>query len=136
MLLTAFATFIILISYNIKKKNWIKTIIELIDLESVIVDHKEYFSKAVIDVYLSVLKNPNEWELNKHTLSNEKGKEPIHIWASNEIDNRRFYDSLGKCVSTEENNNQLTYYDKLLLDKIINSYKSGTQKVILKMFVK
>lgn len=125
---------IIIIRYNkVRREKFLEMIIQQINLENMgLID---CFSKDVIEVYLDILKNPNGWLLNEYALS--KISDGTMIWAANDVYNRIFYthgdDEVKNVI--EEKNKKLTYYDKVLLDKIVESYKNRQDKLVTKFFI-
>lgn len=71
---------------------------------------------------------PKDWSLSSYYLDNNKLN--IHIWKNNDISDREFH--IGKYVQT---NYQLTMYDKILFDKMIQYKCRESENVITKFFV-
>ena len=98
---------------------------------------EQCFSKDALDIYKSVITEPNKWYLTEHNLINDEKN--IRIWASNGIELRKYCDSIGAVITTEPNvvhkNKALTYYDKILFDRIIKSYRERQPKLITKFFI-
>lgn len=126
---------IVIIRYNkVRRAKFLEMLIEKINLENMGV--LDCFSKDALNVYLSVLSETDRWTLTEHTLS--KNGTDIAIWAANSIENRRFYNnqlSADAKKELEEKNQRLTYYDKILFDKIIQSYKNRQEKLVTKFFL-
>lgn len=62
----------------------------------------------------------------------------LQIWAANTLDSRLFYSTMcsdEKKKELEEKNLKLTYYDKVLFDKIIQSYKNRQAQLVTKFFL-
>jgi len=127
-----FGIYFIIYKNKVTKDKFIQTLIDNVNLENINLDN--CFSKEVIDVYLDVLKNTNDWQIGNCTLKNEKTKQ--EIWIANDIDNRKFYthnDDLKKDL--ELINKSLTKFDKILLDKIANSYKNRENNLLTRFFL-
>ncbi len=127
-----FGIYFIIYKNKVTKDKFIQTLIDNVNLENINLDN--CFSKEVIDVYLDVLKNTNDWQIGNCTLKNEKTKQ--EIWIANDIDNRKFYthnDDLKKDL--ELINESLTKFDKILLDKIANSYKNRENNLLTRFFL-
>lgn len=126
---------IVIIRYNkIRREKFLELLIEKINLENMNVI--DCFSKDALAVYLSVLGETNQWTLTEHTLS--KNGTDLHIWAANTVDSRRFYNNQlteEAKKELEEKNLKLTYYDKVLFDKIIQSYKNRQTQLVTKFFL-
>lgn len=125
---------IIIIRYNkVRREKFIEMIIAQINLDNMsLVD---CFSKDVLEVYLDIIKNPNGWSLHNCTL--DRISDGAMIWASNELDSRRFYThgSDEEKKKIEEKNKKLTHYDKVLLDKIVRAYRDRQDKLVTKFFI-
>lgn len=94
----------------------------------------DYFSPKVLEVYRSILTNPNAWELSPYILSNENLG--IEIWAANEVNNRYFRET--KKLELDDIllwNKELTPYDKILLDKLIIALRERKEAIIAKFFI-
>jgi hypothetical protein len=127
-----FGIYFIIYKNKVTTDKFIQTLIDNVNLENINLDN--CFSKEVIDVYLDVLKNTNDWQIGNCVLKNEKTKQ--EIWIANSIDNRKFYthnDELKKHL--ELINESLTKFDKILLDKIANSYKNRENNLVARFFL-
>lgn len=117
---------------KIRKNKWIEFMVDKVTLENI--NTTDCFSKDVISFYLNVLKETNRYSLGNCILQ-EQGNE-ISVWAANDITSRRFYThntELAKQVKIM--NNKLTCYDKILLDKLVQSFKSRQDKLVTKFFI-
>jgi hypothetical protein len=132
ILILVFGIYFIIHKNKVTKDKFIKTLIDNVNLENINLGN--CFSKEVIDVYIDVLKNTNDWHLGHCVLENKKLKKKI--WTSNEIHNRSFY-TYDEDLKEEVNliNNSLTKFDKILLDKIVNSYKNRESSLVTKFFI-
>ena len=127
-----FGIYFIIYKNKVTKDKFIQTLIDNVNLENINLDN--CFSKKVIDVYLDVLKNTNDWQIGNCVLKNYKTN--IQIWTANDIENRCFYthnDELKKDL--ELINESLTKFDKILLDKIANSYKNRENNLVTRFFL-
>lgn len=117
---------------KIKDKRWIELIIKKVDIENINLDN--CFSEDIWAFYTSVLKETNKYILTEHTLG--KTEDAIEIWAANDIYSRRFYTNDEELKDTvKKMNKNLTYYDRLLLDKLIQSFKNRQNKLVTKFFI-
>jgi len=94
----------------------------------------DYFSTKVLEIYRDILCHPNDWEVDHYNLQNKKLK--ISIWAANAINDREFNSFNG--WNSEEAlkfNNELTLYDKILLDKLIKALRNRNESILLKFFI-
>ena len=106
----------------------------------------KYFSNKVMEVYESYLRSPERFIVTKSYLILPNST--LRVWAANDISHRKF-EIENMCIESDllfnennvfteiqeikEINNNLTYYDKLLLDKIIISaqkYQDTTSKIL------
>ena len=127
-----FGIYFIIYKNKVTKDKFIHTLIDNVNLENINLDN--CFTKEVIDVYIDVLKNTNDWQIGNCVLKNDKMN--IQIWTSNDIQNRGFYsqdDSEKKDLDLL--NNSLTKFDKILLDKIANSYKNRENNLVTRFFL-
>ena len=127
-----FGIYFIIYKNKVTKDKFIHTLIDNVNLENINLDN--CFTKEVIDVYIDVLKNTNDWQIGNCVLKNDKTN--IQIWTSNDIQNRGFYsqdDSEKKDLDLL--NNSLTKFDKILLDKIANSYKNRENNLVTRFFL-
>ena len=127
-----FGIYFIIYKNKVTKDKFIHTLIDNVNLENINLDN--CFSKEVIDVYIDVLKNTNDWKLDSYVLKNHKTN--IQIWTANDIENRGFYthnDELKKDL--ELINKSLTKFDKILLEKIANSYKNRENNLVTRFFL-
>ncbi|WP_420287285.1 hypothetical protein VT569_05115 [Flavobacterium psychrophilum] len=127
-----FGIYFIVYKNKVTKDKFIHTLIDNVNLENINLDN--CFSKEVIDVYIDVLKNTNDWQIGSCVLKNDKTN--IQIWIANDIQNRGFYsqDNIAK-KDLELLNNSLTKFDKILLDKISNSYKNRENNLVTRFFL-
>ena len=127
-----FGIYFIIYKNKVTKDKFIQTLIDNVNLENINLDN--CFSKEVIDVYLDVLKNTNDWQIGNCTLKNEKTKQ--EIWIANSIDSRKFYTHNDELKNKLELiNESLTKFDKILLDKIANSYKNRENILVTRFFL-
>ena len=127
-----FGIYFIIYKNKVTKDKFIQTLIDNVNLENINLDN--CFSKEVIDVYLDVLKNTNDWQIGNCVLKNEKTKQ--EIWIANSIDNRKFYAQNDELKNKLELiNESLTKFDKILLDKIANSLKNRENNLITRFFI-
>ena len=127
-----FGIYFIIYKNKVTKDKFIQTLIDNVNLENINLDN--CFSKEVIDVYLDVLKNTNDWQIGNCTLKNEKTKQ--EIWIANSIDSRKFYTQKDELKNQFELiNESLTKFDKILLDKIANSYKNRENNLVTRFFL-
>ena len=127
-----FGIYFIIYKNKVTKDKFIQTLIDNVNLENINLDN--CFSKEVIDVYLDVLKNTNDWQIGNCTLKNEKTKQ--EIWIANSIDSRKFYTQNDELKNQFELiNESLTKFDKILLDKIANSYKNRENNLVTRFFL-
>tara|TARA_R110000796_G_scaffold73490_1_gene165267 strand:+ start:417 stop:842 length:426 start_codon:yes stop_codon:yes gene_type:complete len=133
ILITLIAGIALIIHVNkIRKNKFIEVLIDQIKLENI--NLTDCFSKDVVSFYLSVLKDTNKYSLNNCTLN--RVNDDVMIWASNDIHNRRFYThNEKKKKEVEDMNSKLTHYDKVLMDKVINSFKNRQDKLVTKFFL-
>lgn len=127
-----FGIYFIIYKNKVTKDKFIHMLIDNVNLENINLDN--CFTKEVIDVYIDVLKNTNDWQIGNCILKNDKTN--IQIWTSNDIQNRGFYsqdDSVKKDLDLL--NNSLTKFDKILLDKIANSYKNRENNLVTRFFL-
>lgn len=112
---------------------FLKTIHDQINNKNTILT--DCFSKDVLEIYLDILNNPNGWVLEQHIL--RRISDNMAIWAANDIHARNFFShpAANNSEEIEEKNSKLTYYDKVLLDKIVNSYKTRQDKLVTKFFM-
>lgn len=126
---------IVIIRYNkVRREKFLELLIDKINLENLNVI--DCFSKDALAVYISVLSETNQWTLTQHTLS--KNGTDLQIWAANTVESRRFYNNKNTNEAQkelEEKNQKLTYYDKVLFDKIIQSYKKRQDQLVTKFFL-
>ncbi len=116
----------------IRKNKWIELMVDRITIENI--NLTDCFSKDVISLYLNVLKETNRYSLGDCLLK-EEGNE-ITVWASNTIESRRFCTHDTELYEqVKEMNNKLTYYDKMLLDKLIQCFKNRQDKLVTKFFI-
>ncbi|WP_134339533.1 hypothetical protein [Flavobacterium psychrophilum] len=109
-----FGIYFIVYKNKVAKDKFIQTLIDNVMLENINLDN--CFSKEVIDVYIDVLKNTNDWQIGSCVLKNDKTN--IQIWIANDIQNRGFYSQDNNVKKDLELlNNSLTKFDKILLDK-------------------
>lgn len=127
------AGFIITTRINKSKQvEWIKIMVDKISLDNV--NLSDCFSEDVVALYLDVLSETNKYSLAGCVLG--KSNNPIMVWASNDMYSRRFYThDKGKDKDVEEMNKKLTYYDKVLLDRIVTSFKTRQDKLVTKFFI-
>lgn len=127
-----FGIYFIIYKNKVTKDKFIHTLIDNVNLENINLDN--CFSKEVIDIYIDVLKNTNDWQIGNCVLKNDKIN--IQIWTSNDIQNRGFY-SQDETVKKDLEllNNSLTKFDKILLDKISNSYKNRENNLVTRFFL-
>lgn len=117
---------------KVTKDKLIHTLIDNVNLENINLDN--CFSKEVIDVYLDVLKNTNDWTLGNYTLENKKINKSI--WIANDVNNRYFYThNTDEKKNLENINNTLTKFDKILLEKIALSYKNMENGLVTRFFI-
>ena len=127
-----FGIYFIIYKNKVTKDKFIQTLIDNVNLENINLDN--CFSKEVIDVYLDVLKNTNDWQIGNCTLINEKTKQ--EIWIANSIDSRKFYTHNDELKNKLELiNESLTKFDKILLDKIASSYKNRENNLVTRFFL-
>ena len=126
-----FGIYYIIYKNKVTKDKFIQTLIDNVNLENINLDN--CFSKPVVDVYVDVLKNTNNWMLKNCTLENQKTK--MQIWTSNSIDSRGFYTQEKDKNEIEMLNKNLTKFDKILLDKIATSYKNRENKLVTRFFL-
>ena len=131
IIILVFGIYYIIRKNKVTKDKFIQTLIDNVNLENINLDN--CFTKEVIDVYLDVLKNTNDWELGTCVLENKKTN--IKIWTSNDINNRGFYEGVRKTEENDLLNKSLTKYDKILLDKISNSYKNRESGLVTRFFL-
>ena len=67
-----FGIYFIIYKNKETKDKFIQTLIDNVNLDNINLDN--CFSKEVIDVYLDVLKNTNDWQIGNCVLKNEKTK--------------------------------------------------------------
>ena len=114
------------------KEEMVKFVIKKVSLKDLV--GKKLFSKAVVDIYLDIMKNADKYVLSGTTLEIPNTK--IQIWAANDVDSRRFYtheDELKEEVDAK--NKKLTYYDRVLLDRLITAIREGHNKMVTKFFI-
>ena len=116
---------------KVKSKDLVESLIEKINIENLNLDN--CLSKEVVNVYIDVLANTNDWSLISYQLVNKKLA--ISIWTANSITDREFHSIEGCTLNILEVNKSLTKYDKLLLDKIVENYKNRESKLITKIFI-
>lgn len=117
---------------KIRKNKWIEFMVDKVTLENI--NPTDCFSKDVISFYLNVLKETNRYSLGNCILQ-EQGNE-ISVWAANDITSRRFYTHNTELAEQVKiMNNKLTCYDKILLDKLVQSFKSRQDKLVTKFFI-
>lgn len=123
----------VLINDKLTDEKLIHSLIDKIHLEDS--PFTKYFTKDVIDVYTDILKNPGGWMLDGCRLKNASGS--IQIWAENRVINRRFIDYSASCDSEEIKlkNERMTYYDKLLLDKLVTAIRDRQDVNVAKFFI-
>ena len=127
-----FGIYFIIYKNKVTKDKFIHTLIDNVNLENINLDN--CFTKEVIDVYIDVLKNTNDWQIGNCVLKNDKTN--IQIWTSNDIQNRGFYSQdKKKKKDLDSLNNSLTKFDKILLDKIANSYKNRENNLVTRFFL-
>ena len=127
-----FGIYFIIYKNKVTKDKFIQTLIDNVNLENINLDN--CFSKEVIDVYLDVLKNTNDWQIGNCTLKNEKTKQ--EFWIENSIDSRKFYTHNDELKNQFELiNESLTKFDKILLEKIANSYKNRENNLVTRFFL-
>jgi len=117
---------------KVKIDRWLEVMVDRISLENIHLT--DCFSKEVIELYLDVLKDTNKFSLTKHTL--DKAGSKMRIWATNDWDSRRFY-TQEKELETEckRLNDNLTHWDKILLDKLVTSFRDRQDKLVTKFFL-
>jgi hypothetical protein len=127
-----FGIYFITYKNKVTKDKFIHTLIDNVNLVNINLDN--CFSKEVIDIYIDVLKNTNDWQIGNCVLKNDKTN--IQIWTANDIQNRGFYsqDDIVK-KDLELLNNSLTKFDKILLDKISNSYNNRENNLVTRFFL-
>ena len=132
IIILIFGIYYIIYKNKVTKDKFIQTLIDNVNLQNINLEN--CFSKEVIDVYLDVLKNTNDWQIGNCVLENKQTKKSI--WISNEIQNREFYsqDSETK-KELEVINDKLTKYDKILLDKIAKSYQNRESGLVTRFFL-
>jgi len=133
ILITLIIGIAVIIYVNKTNKNkWIESMVNGVVLKNTKLS--ECFSKDVVNLYIDVLNDTNKYYLTEHTLI--RSDSDICIWAANDIINRKFF---SRNNSNEEQvaemNSKLTYYDKILLDKLIQSIKSRQDKLVTKFFI-
>lgn len=117
---------------KIRRNKWIEFMVDRISIENI--NLTDCFTKEVVALYISILNETNKFTLTDHTLN--VSDSDISIWACNDLDNRRFYThNKEKQKEVDEMNSKLTYYDKLLLDKLIQAFKNRQDKLVTKFFV-
>ena len=127
-----FGIYYIIYKNKVTKDKFIQTLIDNVNLQNINLDN--CFSKEVIDVYLDVLKNTNDWQIGNCVLENKKLKK--QIWIANEINNRSFYSNCSdEKIELEKINNDLTKFDKILLEKISISYKDRENGLVTRFFL-
>jgi len=132
ILILVFGIYYIIHKNKVKKDKFIQTLIDNVNLQNINLDN--CFSKEVIDVYLDVLKNTNDWQLGNCVLENKKLKK--QIWISNEINSRGFYSNCSEeKIELEKINNNLTKFDKILLEKISISYRDRESGLVTRFFL-
>lgn len=102
-------------------------------------EYHKWFSKPVLEIYHDILNNPQGWNVSNDYYLLERTSDGLKIWAANSVDARRFYtfenDGEKAKNKAEEDNKNLTYYDKVLLDKIIKAYKNKQDNLVTKFFI-
>lgn len=127
-----FGIYYIIHKNKVTKDKFVQTLIDNVNLQNINLDN--CFSKEVIDVYLDVLKNTNDWQIGNCVLENKKLKK--QIWIANEINNRAFYSNCSEeKIELEKINNDLTKFDKILLEKISISYKDRENGLVTRFFL-
>lgn len=92
------------------------------------------FSPAVIELYGSILSEPQKWGLTEFLL--KKYGDDIGVWAANDLSSRRFYTHNEKLIpGVDELNKQLTHWDQVLLDKIIRAFHENSNQIHAKIFI-
>lgn len=127
-----FGIYYIIHKNKVTKDKFVQTLIDNVNLQNINLDN--CFSKEVIDVYLDVLKNTNDWQIGNCVLENKKLKK--QIWIANEINSRAFYSNCSEeKIELEKINNDLTKFDKILLEKISISYKDRENGLVTRFFL-
>jgi hypothetical protein len=132
-LITLIVGIVVIIHVNkIRRNKWIEFMVDRISLENI--NLTDCFSKDVVSIYISVLNETNKFSLTDCLL--KFSDSDIYIWASNSLENRRFYThNEEKQKEVDEMNKKLTHYDKLLLDKLVKAFKNRQDKLVTKFFV-
>jgi hypothetical protein len=132
IIILIFGIYFIIYKNKVTKDKFIHTLIDNVNLENINLDN--CFSKEVIDVYIDVLKNTNDWQLGNCVLENKKNRKSI--WIANDIQNRAFYTQCDEIKKELELiNNSLTKFDKILLEKIAISYKNRENGLVTRFFL-
>lgn len=133
ILVTLIIGIVVIIYVNkIRRNKWIEFIVDRIILENI--NLTDCFTKEVVALYISILNETNKFNLTEHTLN--VSDSDISIWAANGLDSRGFHThNKEKKDEVKEMNSKLTYYDKLLLDKLIQAFKNRQDKLVTKFFV-
>jgi hypothetical protein len=127
-----FGIYYIIHKNKVTKDKFVQILIDNVNLQNINLDN--CFSKEVIDVYLDVLKNTNDWQIGNCILENKKLKK--QIWIANEINSRSFYSNCSyEKIELEKINNDLTKFDKILLEKISISYKDRENGLVTRFFL-
>jgi len=134
---TAILLEIVVFIYRTNKKPTVMCEVMAEGIKFTNTENEQCFSKDALDIYRSVITEPNKWYLTEHNLINDEKN--IKIWACNGVESRLFCSSGGAVITSEKSvtdkNKPLTYYDKILFDKIIAAYKERQPKLITKFFI-
>ena len=127
-----FGIYYIIHKNKVTKDKFVQTLIDNVNLQNINLNN--CFSKEVIDIYLDVLKNTNDWQLGNCVLENKKLKK--QIWIANEINSRVFYSNCSdEKIELKKINNDLTKFDKILLEKISISYRDRESCLVTRFFL-
>ena len=121
----------VIITTNILQNKFKSSILEtLIENVSLTLNNEKMLSKAVKELYLDFVNNPQDYTLGHCTMNIKL--EGISIWTANDIENRRFYTHDDKFKkSVKKLNSKVTQADRLLLDKmyrLMSDYKNTCDK--------
>jgi hypothetical protein len=94
------------------------------------VDILSLFHPKVWEIYKEYMSNPESWRSGHCTITNGTDT----IWAENTVENRRFYD-YSKTSTYEQINKQLTHYDQLLMDRLVEAVRNREKMISLKIFL-
>lgn len=117
---------------KIREKEIIKLLINSVDLTKL--PTQDCFSQPAKDFYLKVISEPDKFTLTHHTLTHSDLS--MSIWVANDVEHRRFYANYQDSQEEIDRKNAgLTYYDKVLFERIAKSFKQRNEKIVTKFFL-